>query len=223
MENWEVIELCNQGIIKRERVKNVIHYVCRAAIYEAELSGQPENVIAGLDRVYSQLIQFSAQNTHNIGVKAVTHNDSLLKYCFNQHNEIPVYIVFWLYYVYGNLFGSPAKYTERHYDVYSILQCKYIKYYRLVKAGDKEDVKYRKNIRRLICKMYRSGEYSKVFELYNVPLFDIVAEKELDNISLLFSELFEKELDLAVDDSQAAAIGYIVGRLQGLSAAVKTA
>lgn len=92
-----------------------------------------------------------------------------------------------------------------------------------MKAGDKEDVKYRKNIRRLICKMYRSGEYSKVFELYNVPLFDIVAEKELDNISLLFSELFEKELDLAVDDSQAAAIGYIVGRLQGLSAAVKTA
>lgn len=105
MENVEVIELCNNGFVSKELVKNVIHYVCRAALHEAELNRQPDNIVAGLETVRVKLIRFSAAHTHNLGIKAVTYSDSLSEYCFNQHNEIPKYIWYWLYRFYGSFWA----------------------------------------------------------------------------------------------------------------------
>lgn len=222
MENIEVIELCNNGFVPKERVKNVIHYVCRAALYEEELNRQPDDIIAGLDTVMVHLIRFSAAHTNNLGVKAVTYSDSLSEYCFNQRNEMPAYIMYWLYHYYGCLFGSPMKYTARHYEIYNRLQRAYIESYRLKKQSDKECKTYLKQARRRICKMYRSGKYSEVFDLYNAPLFDIIPKRDFEDIALLLSESFPKAFDSCSDDAQTAAVGYVVGRLQGLSESVRT-
>lgn len=222
MENVEVIELCNNGFVSKERVKNVIHYVCRAALHEAELNRQPDNIVAGLETVRVKLIRFSATHTHNLGIKAVTYSDSLSEYCFNQHNEIPAYILYWLYRFYGGLFGSPMKYASRHYEIYNRLQRAYIEQYHNKKQSDKECKTYLKQARRRICKMYRSGKYSEAFDLYNAPLFDIIPKKDFEDIALLLSNLFPKAFDSCGDDAQTAAVGYVIGRLQGLSEAAQT-
>ncbi len=178
MENLEVIELSNNGKIKAEYVKNIIHYVCRAALQEAELNGAPNNVTSGIEVVKKHLRQYSAAYTKNSGVKVVTYDDSLLKYCFNQHNEIPGYICYWLYQFYGGLFGSPMKYSERHYDVYNQLQKEYVHHRRWCKLNDKNDEIMRRKWRRKLCKLYRSGKYNTMFELHNTSFLDNIPKNE---------------------------------------------
>lgn len=69
--------------------------------------------------------------------------------------------------------------------------------------------------------MYRSGKYSEAFDLYNAPLFDIIPKRDFEDIALLLSDLFPKAFDSCGDDAQTAAVGYAVGRLQGLSESVR--
>lgn len=223
MENLEIIELSNNGKVKAVHVKNVIHYVCRAALHESELNGTPNDVISGIEVVERHLRQYSAAYTKNSGVKVVTYDDSLLKYCFNQHNEIPGYICYWLYQFYGGLFGSPMKYSKRHCDVYNQLQKEYVHHRRRCKQNDKNDEIMRRKWRRQLCKLYRSRKYQAMFELHNTSFLDSISQKQLDDIWLLMIELFPKELNACDDEAYTAALGYIIGKAQGLSEAAQSA
>lgn len=224
LTNKEMAECINEGVVKKEYVKNIIHFVCRASMREAKLNKQPNNIIAGLKIVELHLIQFSGSHTYDGGIKAVTYADNLLEYCFNQKNSIPTYVYHWLRLFYKDIFVDPAKYTERHYDIYYVLQHEYVQHYRAYKQDEKYcNIIYPKQCRRQIRKMYRSGKYTTAFNLYNMPLLDIIPKGQIDDIALLMSQLFAKEFDTVCDDAHTAAIGYIVGRLQGLSEAKKTA
>ncbi|MGN0106347.1 MAG: hypothetical protein ACI4A5_01455 [Hominilimicola sp.] len=92
----ETIELWNTNILKTEFVKNVTHFFCAAVLHECEYACNNDfNRACG--EIFDTLYRVSHNNS-DIGIKPITHNDNLLEYFFNQKNEIPAYVFYWLQY-----------------------------------------------------------------------------------------------------------------------------
>ena len=206
----EEIELWNTGIVSPKHTKRFIHYFCGAVLHECEYACN-NDFNKTCTKIFDTLYRVSHNNS-DIGITPITHKDNLLEYLFNQKNEIPGYISYWLQYCYYDLLGKPSEYEKRHFDAYTDLQRKYIQQYRTWKQGEKDDIKFFKETRRKICKMFRSGNYADIFKMCNTSFLDNVSEQELDNISTLIANLFPKELCNCPDDEYAAAIGYIIGK-----------
>lgn len=207
----EEIELWNTGIVNPKNTKSFIRYFCGAVLHECEYTCN-NDFNRACDDIFNTLYRVS-HNHSDIGITPITHRDNLLEYFFNQKNEIPAYVVYWLQYCYYDLLGKPSEYEKRHFDIYTTLQRIYIKQYRDWKRGEKDDIKFFKETRRKICKMFRSGNYTDIFKMYNTSFLDNISEQELDNISNLIANLFPKELSQCHDDEHAAAVGYILGKL----------
>lgn len=207
----EEIELWNIGIVNPEHIKSFIHCFCGAVLHECKYACN-NDFYKGYENVFDTLHRVS-RNHSEIGITSIPCRNDLLECLFNQKNEIPAYISYWFQWCYNDLLGNPSEYKNRHYDVYNVLQRKYIEQYRRWKDDEKYNRKFYKEERRQICKMYRSGEYSAAFKMYNLPFFENVSDDELDNLSVLMSNLFPKELSRCCDDGRAAALGYLIGTL----------
>lgn len=216
----EMIELYNTGMVMNEYVKNSIHAFCGAVLYECKHHDTND-----IDKAFTGVYNFvsSRSNETANGIKGIHSHLELLGAFFNQKNMIPGYIMYWFNNCYMDWLGYSGKglthYTDRHYEVYQALQRKYIGLYRKWKQAEKEEQTYFKETRRKICKMYRSGEYSAAFKLYNTPLFDDIPEKRIKDIAFLMPYLFPKGMNNFHDDESCAAFCYIIGRIQGLSEA----
>ena len=203
-------DILNTGIVKAEYVKNAIHYFCAAA--ELENSA---DVVEGARCVEKNIINYSAASTEREGVKPVTIYENILEYFFNQKNIVPAHVYCWLDCYYSGTMGRIPDYKNKHLQTYHTLQQEYIKRYRYHKQDEKDNEYYEKQRRRSICKMYRNGEHSELFRLYNTSFSDIMSEKEIDEIGTLIYDLFHRELGTLsiIEDRVAAA--YVLGRIQG--------
>lgn len=165
MKNKNVIELLNTGFVRPEFVKNVTHFFCRAVMYE-----DASNLQCGYQCVHENLVSFSAEHSQKHGVRPIQYCDNLLSYFFNQKNQIPGYVYYWLKSYYSCVFGDTGAYAERHYDIYNSLQREHIHHHRLIRNDAKDIAKFEKQRRRQLCRLYKSGEYSTTFALYGKPL-----------------------------------------------------
>ncbi len=209
--NKKDIELWNTGIVNPKHTKRFIHYFCGAVLHECEYA-RNNDFDKACDKIFDTLYRVSHNNS-DIGITTITYKDNLLEYLFNQKNEIPGYISYWLQCCYYNLLGKASEYEKRHFDVYTDLQRMYIEQYRNRKYGEKDERKFIKETRRKLCKMFRSGKYANAFKMYNTSFLDNITEQELEDISILITNLFPKELSDCHDSGRTAAVGYIIGKL----------
>lgn len=232
----EYAECLNTGFLEPEYVKNVTHAFCAAveiecrrvaatAEYECRRTGIAD-LEKGYDRLRLNLIRFSRDNSEESGngVKPIDFiEDDLLAYFFNQKNKIPNHVYYWFNRYYNLFFGQSAVYKYKHTKTYNALQRLYIKRYRLQKYSEKETAQANKELRRKVSKAFCSGEYSAVFKLYNTDFINSVSKKQFESISELIPLLFPKKLSICKDDGEAAALGYIIGHIQGASEAAEAA
>lgn len=209
----ETIDLINTGFLKDELVKNVTHYFCKVVFNSCR-----NNLTEGLHTVKDNLMSFSERHTDSIGVRPVTYSDDILAYFFNQKNEIPGHVYYWLGSLYSVSYGVPSQCKERYYNIYNALQKEYIKRYRTQKADDKDNEQYAKEARRKTCKLFASGEYKAMFELLNKPFLSYMNDKELAAADHITQNLFcQQFVDITQEkpDFDRTAAAFILGRIQG--------
>ncbi|MBQ3427024.1 MAG: hypothetical protein IJH37_07775 [Clostridia bacterium] len=220
-KNTERAKLYNEGCVKDKYVKQTIHYFCAAVMLEcAKLHTQ--DLKSGFNAVIQTLLYFSEHSSDSEHIKPISYNDDLLGCFFNQKNNIPGYIFHWLDAYYSTKLGHIANYTHKHTYVYNELQRLYIVRYRAEKCADKRHDKYIRLQRRKVCKAFRSGEYDTVFKLYGKALSDYTTKQDLTDTLDFLNYLFGKKL-YGYDTTENIAVGFILGRLQGRSEAIKNA
>lgn len=217
-------ELYNTGIVKPEYVKNIIHAFCGAVLYECRRNNTYD-IEAAAKAVYDNMSSCSSRDSN--GLKPIGCFWDLLGWFFDQKNIIPGYIFYFLGNCYADVLDcrdkSLADYTIRHFNTYNALHRCYVNYRRWLKSDEKENRQYFNQSRRKICKMYSSGKYTAAFKLYNKGFINSIPEKQFKDISDLIMMLFPKEMSMCKNNTEAAALGYIIGRIQGASEAAEAA
>ena len=92
-------ELYNNGFVLPEKVKNVIHYFCAIVEYEQKRAQKNNHSITTFEaalNIGKTLRGFSGAWHKDTGVIPVSYEDNMLFYFFNQKNQIPGYVYYWL-------------------------------------------------------------------------------------------------------------------------------
>lgn len=203
----------NTGFIDRPFVKKYINFFCAAVDIELTRTKNCD-----IEEAYRQLceniVSFSKLWSSSKGIRPVKYYEDILSYFFNQKNNIPAHVCYWLLCCYDYtvpIVDGSIKQT----DTYIALQKLYIHHYRWLKRDESQNIKYAHMERRKICKMYRSGIYAATFKLYGKSFDDIVCSQDMEDLKTMLSFLFKKQAFNSFDEYDVLAIGYILGRIQG--------
>ena len=200
---WNTYKITDKRFIKQLR-----NYFVGAVLYECQRIFSSD-LDVGYMAVNNRLERSSQRNYIN----PVTHSD--IKCFFNQKNCIPAHVRYWLEYVYSGVLGCVANYNIQHVKETDILQRRYIKYYREIKAEDKQNIKESKHRRRKLCKMYRDGLHSELFRHCGKPFKDFITAEEKEIADMILWELYHNQFNMLGDAGEERAISYILGRMQG--------
>lgn len=200
---WNTYKITDKRFIKQLR-----NYFVGAVLYECQRMFSSD-----LDEGYTTVnnrLEMSSQRNY---INSVTYSD--IKCFFNQKNCIPAHVSYWLEYVYHNVLGCVANYNIQHVKETDILQRRYIKYYREIKAEDKQNIKESKHRRRKLCKMYRDGLHSELFRHCGKPFEDFITAEEKEIADMILWELYHNQFNMLGDAGEERSISYILGRMQG--------
>lgn len=208
MENTD-----NYTIVNSKYVKNAIHMFC------AVVEDISKNKHCGIEEscyfVEHELKRYSERNTKICEYRPIEQEEDILSSFFNQQNCIPLYIFYWLCSWSDMDINKVKDFSHRYYDTYQKLQQKYVERYRAGKQDEKDYRNCRKQVRRQLCQLYKSGKYSAVFKLYGKPLSNVidVSSKNLDDIYTLLTEFFYEDFNTFAE--QDIAVAYLIGLQQG--------
>jgi len=217
---------CNNGFVKPERVKNVIHYFCAIVEYEqkkAQENNRSITVNEAVINIAHSLRIFSNYHYSDTGVNPVTYDDDILLYFFNQKNQIPGYVYFWLRICYSDVIdtadNSPGTYSGRHYKTRDELQTECIKHIRFLKSNERDVERDNRHERRKLCKLYRSGKYSTTFNLINKDIDALIKPQDVEEVETLLPCFSNFLYHNKTHGAEVAALAFILGRMQGRSEA----
>ena len=200
---WNTYKITDKRFIKQLR-----NYFVGAVLYECQ-----KIFSSDLDVGYTAANNRLERSSQRNYINSVTHSD--IKCFFNQKNCIPAHVRYWLECVYHNVLGCVADYNIQHVKETDILQRRYIKYYREIKAENKQDIRESNHRRRKLCKMYRDGLHSELFRHYGKPFEEYITDKEKETADMILWELYHNQFNMLGDAGEERAISYILGRMQG--------
>ncbi len=207
-------EQINNGILEKEYIKYNTGFFCDLVYSELQ---KTKDVFTAYITLAENIVAFSNARTNLDNIRPIDGIYDILTYFFNQKNEIPIRVCYWLQRYYLGGYREITYYAPKHMAIYNDLQKIFIHHYRWRKRDAKENAQYYRQRLRRISKMYRSGNYTATFKLYNTPLENAMDLQELSDVPDMLRFLFGKQINSNLSGYDELAIGYILGRIQGRS------